>query len=539
MSDDLELKAMRRMVALKKAPDDLLIFSKLMSPDPGDIDDVLRSRYEETPVARLLCQIIQKVARGEKKRIGVSIAPQHGKSDVLSRNGPAWIQGRNPYANQFLGTYNQPFADEFGDAVREKIQSSTFAQVFPDCKLRKGQKDLLITNKGGRMAFVGRGGSGTGKPADFLWVDDPLKDNIEAQSDSTRQEVWDWFNKVATSRIHSGSAIVIVHTRWHTDDLIGRLMDPDHPERNKAYKGIAEKWEYFNLPAVVDDPKLAKALGLTLEIPKNPDVVSMFGAKPMSALWPGRKDLPLLAEAKRMDSPGFNALYMGKPAPDDGDYFKAEWLVEYDEDDLPKNLEWYGASDHAVSTKTGKDYNVIGCAGIDEDDNIWVGHDIVWERLDAFRIVEELLTQMKNKGPVYWWMEGELISKSFGPFLQKRMQEENIYIPLDEVTPAKDKRTMARAIQGRMAMKKVRFPRFAPWWQDARRQILKFDSDAHDDFVTWLSLIGLGLVKQHTPEARDSSAPRVPAKSGTIEWILRDTAQRTLQEKRRAANAGW
>jgi len=541
MSIELQLKAAKRMLAVKTAGDDMLAFMKLINPDPKDIDDVEKSRFQETPLARMLCQIVQKVQRREMKRVAVSVGPQMGKSEVLSRGAPAWCFGKDPYLNQILGTYNQPFADEFGDAVRAIMNGPSYAQVFPQCELRKGgaAKDLLVTTSGGRAAFVGRGGSGTGKPADIFWVDDPLKDDKEAQSDTTRNEVWNWFQKVAMTRCHDGSSIVIVHTRWHQDDLIGRLCDPEHPERNKLYKGIAERWQYINLPAVIEDKKLAKALDLTLDPPTNPDVISMFGTKPMSSIWPKRKSLGFLAEAKLMDPQGFNALYMGKPTPDDGDYFKSDWLVEYEAEELPPRLEKYGASDHAVSEKQGRDYNVLGCVGVDEQDTIWVLPDLVWERQKTDRTVEDILTLMKTHEPFMWWLESELISKSFGPFLEKRMHEDSVYVPLDPVIVSKDKQTRARAIQGRLAHKKVRFPRFARWWPDAKQQLLRFPNGANDDFVDWLSHIGLGLLKQLKPSTEQSKDGNNVVRTGSPEWMLAKMRRDSEREKRRKAVAGW
>jgi predicted phage terminase large subunit-like protein len=537
MSDQRVLAA-KRMLAIREAQDDLLRFTQLWMPDPKEPDNPDKSSFEATPLARLLCQIIEKAERGQgKKRIAVSVGPQHGKSQVLSRSAPAWIQGRNPYANQILATYNQPFANEFGDAVREVMRSPTYAQVFPKAVLRREMADLLITDAGGRMAFVGRGGSGTGKPADFFFVDDPIKDQAEAQSDVIRNDTWSWFTKVAMTRCHSRSLIIVVHTRWSTDDLIGRLCDPDHPERDKIYKNIARNWDYYNIPAVIDDPKLAKALGLKLEPPTNPDVISMFGTRPMTALWPNRKSLEFLAESKNMDPAGFSALYMGKPTPDEGDYFKSDWLIEYEPDDLPENLTIYGASDHAVSIKQGRDYTVIGCVGVDEKDNIWVLPDLMRDRIETDRTVDELVHQMKEHSPSLWWMEGELISKAFGPFLYKRMQEERVYSPIDPVNIAKDKRTMARSIQGRMQMRKVRFPRFAHWWPEAKQELLRFDSGAHDDFVTWLSLIGHGLNKQFKPSEAEIENAGPPV--GSIKWILDSTKKRVEREKRETAAAGW
>lgn len=535
------LYAAKRMVAAHDAREDLLAFTKFTMPDPNFPDDVGKSRYEETPVARLLCQIMQRVFERKLKRVAISIGPQMGKSEVTSRRAPAWGLGRDPYLNLILGTYNQPFAEEFGDSVREIMSSDEYGQVFNPEVLRSGgkAKDLLITSEGGKAAFVGRGGSGTGKPADIFIVDDPLKDDLEAQSDSTRNQVWNWFNKVALTRCHKDSAIAIVHTRWHQDDLIGRLCDPEHPERNKLYKGIAERWQHINLPAVVDDPKLAKALGLTLDPPTNPFVVSMFGSKPMSSIWPNRKSLEFLAEVKQMDPAGFSALNMGAPTPEDGDYFKAEWLVEYNREDLPENLTVYGASDHAVTDKQKNDPNCIGKIGLDEEGDIWVLPSLVWERMKTDKVVEELIAQMSDTThkPVAWWLEEDNIAKAFGPFLIAEMHKRRVYCVLDGTRPTKDKSTRARSIQGRMSMKTVHFPRFAPWWPAARREMLNFPNAAHDDFVDFLSHVGLGLLKMHAPQ-REKQESNVVA-IGSMAWILKSAALRASKEKIASGAKGW
>ncbi|MER9685903.1 phage terminase large subunit [Mesorhizobium sp. M0139] len=531
-------RLVKRQLAYKSARDSLLRYLEIQMPDPQDLDDPELTRFTATPQARMLCQIMEQVEAGKKKRVAVAIGPQLGKSEVLSRAFPAWAAGRDPYRNLMLGTYNQTFAEEFGGEVRTKIESPRHRAVFPEHALQKSALDLLITDKNGKTAFVGVGGSGTGKPADFFIVDDPIRSDEDAQSQLYRDKIWKWFNSVVFTRCHSKSGIVVVHTRWHTDDLIGRLCDPEHPERHKEYAGIADDWEYINLPAVVDDPDLAESLGLTLEAQTDPRVVSQFGQKPISSLWPERKGLEFLAEAKRMDSRTFNALYMGKPTADEGAYFKADMIVEYGPEDLPTDLKIYGASDHAVTTKQNRDPNVLGCVGVDDNDDIWILPDLVWDRMQTDKVVEELLLQFKIRKPQLWWMESELISKSFGPFLHKRMIEERIYTTIQQVVPSKDKQTRARAIQGRMSMRKVRFPRFAPWYQDARRELLQFPYGAHDDFVDWLSHIGMGLLAARGAPRHQADNVNEPA-TGSIEWILRSAKARARTEKRAEATKGW
>ncbi|MBB4017587.1 putative phage terminase large subunit-like protein [Chelatococcus caeni] len=545
MSDDFRikeqlLKATRREIAIREGRDDLLRYMQLTMPDPEDPEDADRSAYIVTPQARMLCQIVEKVYAGEIPRAAVSIGPQLGKSQILTRAGPAWMSGKNPRMNVMVGAYNQDFANDFGNDVKTIVESPVHSQVFPGYGLMKSAVDQLITHRGGKLSFVGVGGSGTGKPADLFIVDDPIRNDDDAQSETYREKVWKWFTSVAFSRARTGFRTIVVHTRWHEDDLIGRLCDPDHPERNKRFKGIADNWRYYNLPAVVDDPKLANALGLTLEPQSDKLIVSMFGTKPIAALAPEMKDLRLLAEAKNLDSRTFGALYMGRPAPEDGDYFKEADLVPYySEDELPLVLEVFGASDHAVSEKQRADYTVLGCVGVDSRGDIWVLPDLVWERMETDDTVEALLNLFKTRKPLLWWMESDLISKSFGPFLYKRMEEENVYCTIDPVTVSQDKRKRARAIQGLMRRKKVHFPAFASWWPQAKQQLLKFPYATHDDFVDWLAHIGLGRVKETEPsEARKAANSNEPP-SGSIAWVLRQTEQAERAAKRRAATAGW
>lgn len=533
------LKATRRLIAVQEARTRLLPFLQLLMPDQEDPDDATKSRYIVTPQARLLAEIIEKVRTRKLKRVCVSIGPQMGKSQILSRAAPAWLQGGDPYRHSILGSYNQDLANGFGFDVRTIMQSNVYKQVFPGVELMTGgeAKDLLVTREGGKMAFVGVGGSGSGKPADDFVVDDPYRNHEDANSLLYREQVWNWFNGVVMARTHDDTTILIVHTRWHQDDLIGRLADPTHPERRGLYAGIEKRWTYINLPAVVTDPELARALGLTLEAPTDPLITEQFGHTPMSALWPGRKSLPLMAEARQADKRTFEALYMGRPSPEEGTYFKKDYLKEYDRGELPKKLRYYGASDHAVSKKQSRDLSCLGTIGLDENDEIWVMPDLVWQRMETDRTVEELITQFKIHKPMLWWMENELISKSFGPFLRKRMRVEKTYTTLDPVTPAADIETRARSIQGMMALQMVHFPRFTPWWQTAKQQLLNFPASTHDDFVAWLALVGMGLVKQIKPRA-DKPAGKEPP-SGSMAWILKRSEERGRKDTRKKARAGW
>jgi predicted phage terminase large subunit-like protein len=537
---EIELRRLKRVQYQREAKTSLARFIHLMMPDEEFPEDPELTEYQTTPPSRLLCAVIEKVYRSELMRTAVSIPPQHGKTIHLSTYGPAWMFGLNPRLNIVVATYNETRADELGEAFRAAVTSETYRAIFPGVELMKGSqsKSYMRTTVGGKIFFVGAGGTITGRGADIFIIDDPMKDDEELQNDNYREKIWKWFFSVAYSRGSKRTRIIVLHTRWHVDDLLGRLCDPSHPERKKRFKDIAEDWTYLNISGVVLDPAIAKQLGLTLTVPTDPKVIRAFGEKPMAALWEADKDLPFFAQWKIGEPRTFSALVMGQPSIEDGEFFKLSDIVEYDLEELPERLKKYGSSDHAVSVKARRDYTVAGCIGVDEDDTIWVLPDLTWDRIETDRQVEDLLYHFKTHRPGLWFMESELISKSFGPFLKKRMLEERIYTTIQPIIASKDKRVRARSIQGRMQMHKVRFPRFAPWWADARSELLQFDHGAHDDFVDFLSNVGNGLLYEQGASRKSQDGGKV-VRVGSPEWILRQSLRRGKQERREAASRGW
>jgi predicted phage terminase large subunit-like protein len=542
-----QIRAIKRAIAVKNARVNFLAFVRFMMPHPEDQEDPDRSRFITMPYHALVGEALERVARAECLRMALAVPPQHGKSQLASRMFPAWYAGLFPHRDIIFGTYNQDFAEEFGAEVREIMTSPEYAMVFPEAKFKSGSKakDYMKLTAGGRLSFIGRGSSGTGKSADLVVIDDPLKNADEAESVATRKQLHEWYSKVIYSRVRVTTAVIVIQTRWHEDDLIGRLCDTDHPERGRDKKGEVLKddpcwdWTYVNIPAVLKKGAIADALGVELARPTLPRVISQFGSEPMAALWPERFPLEHLATAAKLNPVGFNALYMGRPTPEDGDYFKATWIdgLEYDAHQLPTNLRIYCASDHALSEERKADFTVLGCVGVDEHDDIWVLPDVVWERMETDRTVEELLSQFRTRKPLLWWMEGDIISKGFGPFLRKRMLETKTYCTIDVVTPSRDKRVRARNIQGRMSMRKVHLPRFAPWYREARAQLLKFPFGTKDDFVDFLAHIGQGLDRE-VPAQAETSKDNV-VRVGSIEWVKRSSDLNKRKERLRKAVAGW
>jgi predicted phage terminase large subunit-like protein len=533
-----QLHGAKLLLAARKARENFLDFIKFMMPDPDKLDDPFATRYVVKPHHRLIAEIMQEVEAGKRLRQAFSIGPQHGKSEPISRMFPAWYMGRNPYRNYMFGTYSQDFADDFGGQVRAVMQSERYKMVFPTVELRKDSKakDHMTTTEGGQLSFVGRGGAGSGKPADCFIIDDPIKDDQEAQSPTIRETTYQWFTKVAYTRCHALSAIVIVHTRWNEDDLIGRLIDSEHPHHDKD---IAAPWNSVNLPAVLKPGPLSAALGVECKPSTNPKVVKAFGDGPIASLWEERFSLEHLASAYMLNKSGFTALYMGRPTPEDGEFFKRDDFKPYRYNELPKNLRMYGASDHALTTKQRNDASVLGCAGVDEHGEIWIMPDVVWHREETDKTVAAMVDQMKRHKPVLWFAEGDAIKKAIGPFLRQRMRAEGVYTTNVISLPISgDKSSRARSIQGMCRLGMVHVPAFASWWPDALQELLRFPNGTHDDVCDFFAWLGAGLDYEHrAPSAAADNKPEF--KSGTLAWIKKSADAVRRRGDMAAKSAGW
>lgn len=346
-----------------------------------------------------------------------------------------------------------------------------------------------------------------------LLIDDLFKDHEEARSQAIRDQAWNWFTKVAMTRRMGKKLVVITMTRWHSDDIIGRLTDPE----NQHYSAEeAASWKIIRLPALAeeDDP-LGRPVG--------------------EPLWPENYGTEYLRQQQRIDPLGFAALFQQRPTVADGILFRRENIRYYDA--LPTNLRYYAASDHAVGTKERNDPSCFVKVGIDEDSNIYLT-EAAWKRMAADEQVEVMLTMATGKtAPLQWWAERGHISKSIGPFLRKRALETNRYINIVEVTPAVDKEQRAQSIAARVAMGKVFFPRNSPWTEKAVSELLAFPNGNHDDFVDALAYIGLGLQNQFA-----ATGPRKIEKApvfGTLAWVREHEKQAERETLRRRAAGGF
>lgn len=347
-----------------------------------------------------------------------------------------------------------------------------------------------------------------------LIVDDIIKSYEEARSKSHRDRAWDWFTKVAMTRRMGPKSVIITFTRWHEDDIIGRLTDPNNEHFSHA---LARKIKIIDLPAVAgpDDP---------------------LGRREGEALWPERYDLDFLEEQRALDPLGFEALYQQRPSVADGVLFRREHVRFYDPADLPDNLRIYCASDHAVTTNQRSDSTVLLKVGVDKQNNIYL-LDCWWRKARTPEVVEAMLEMARaGEPPLVWWAEKGHITQSIGPFLRKRMEETGTFINVVDVTPVADKEQRAQSIAARLAMGYVHFPRDKPWVSQAVEQMMAFPNGKHDDFVDTLAWIGLGL-RNMVPGGPPRTA-RKPPRFGTLNWVKEAQRQEELQA-RMASTGGF
>lgn len=412
--------------------------------------------YESAPHHRLIAERLEAVERGEIKRLMIFMPPRHGKSELASRRFPAWYLGRKPKAEIIAASYNSDMAADFGRDVRSIVASEEYQAVFPGVCLRVDSKaaERWHTTVGGAYRAAGVGTAMTGRGADLLLIDDPIKDREEADSDLRRDRVWDWYRSTAYTRLSPEGRIVVIQTRWHEDDLSGRLLEQMSAE--------GDQWEILELPALNADG---------------------------SALWPERYPAERLnAIRATLGQREWSALYQQQPQPDEGGFFKREYLKTWAE--KPKHLHIYGTSDYAVTDGDG-DYTVHRVWGVDPQGNLY--------RLDGWRgqttadvWVEEKLDLIARWKPFAWFGEAGVIQKAVEPMLRRRMLERKVFCRLEWLASIHDKPTRARGFQARAAMGKVFFEP-----QADLGEFLSFPAGKHDDDVDCASLIGRAIDMAH------------------------------------------
>lgn len=284
-----------------------------------------------------LCEYAQKFFDGEYDRLIVTLPPRHSKSTIFSEALPAWILGNNPQAEIIIASYNDGQSAKMMTASRLLMEEPEYKRSFTGIEwVQDNIHDAMIKGKlNGRPNMISRGpGSGiTGSGADYIIIDDIFKSSEDAYSSIRRDKVYDWYRSTALTRLSPGGKVLLVGTRWHYDDLIGRVLQEDG-------------WKILHLPAISDDGK---------------------------ALWPERFSLAHLERTKaEIGSLMFSAIYQGRPTPMDGGMFTRS-TIQYIDNDLGPDATRVRYYDMAATEGDG-DYTV-GCL-MSTDGETYVIEDI-------------------------------------------------------------------------------------------------------------------------------------------------------------------
>jgi len=364
-------------------------------------------------------------------------------------------------------------ASDFGREVRNIISSPEYRAVF-DTRLAEDSqaKGKWHTSEGGIYYALGIGGSVLGRGGDTILIDDPYSSMQDALSELTRKNVWDWYTGTAYNRLMPGGSIVVINHRMHEDDLCGRLL------AQQAAGG--DKWEVVELPAINEAGE---------------------------ALWPAAYPLPALERIRRNSQARFwSALYQQRPAPEEGDYFKAEWLKPYTKAPAKETMRIYGGSDYAV-TADGGDFTVHAVVGLDPEGRMYL-LDLWRKQAASDEWVESFCDLVLEWKPMAWAEEQGQIKSGVGPFLERRQRERQAFVYREPFPTRGDKSVRAQSIRGRMALEGLYVPIDATWYADFRSELLSFPAGKHDDQVDAIGLVGQLLDKMMSGDAPKKPEPK-------------------------------
>ncbi|MFV1943474.1 phage terminase large subunit [Pseudomonas luteola] len=418
------------------------------------------------------------VAAGESPRLMIFMPPRHGKSEIGSRSFPAWHLGNYPKHEFIACSYGSDLANGFSRKVRDLIKDQSYHVVFDGCQISKESQSVesWLTTAGGGYTAAGVGGPITGKGAHVLVIDDPIKNRSDAESATNREAVWDWYTSTAYTRLAPGGGVLVILTRWHDDDLAGRLL-------RKQAEGEGDEWTVIEYPAQAVHDELFRKQG-----------------EPLHA---ERYDNAALNRIKRAVGPrDWQALYQQNPTPDDGDFFNNTMFKWYGPQDLPPydELNFYTAWDLAIGEKEQNDYSVGVTVGVDKHDNTYLV-DVQRGHWNALELTDKILDVYQTWRSSVTGIERGHIEMTMRPFLEKRIRERRLTsMYIEELNPGKrDKLARARPLQGRMQQGLVYFRKGCNATMQLVAEMMRFPNGVHDDCVDAMAWIGQMLSLLTTP----------------------------------------
>lgn len=440
----------------------------------GDyIADVCPSFPFSRHTSRLVA-IGQQVADGELPRLLIELPPRHFKSTVFSRLLPGYCLRRFPDRTWGQGAHTQTLAEEFGQAARDYFTASGGA--LDPSSAGKGRWKIAGTLGGFWTAGVGKG---TGLPADFMNVDDPIKNREEAESAAYRRQLYSWWSTVLNTREEPGGVKLITHTRWADADLIGWLITQVEELERDGHGDAAERWHVISMPLIAEPIIKPLPALLTREVDDR---------QPGEALDPTRYNAEW-ARKKRLNTPprDWEALYQQRPTPGGGTIFTPEMFRFYGTEDrpglegdaiLPRRFTRVIASiDCTFKDTAGTDMVAFTNWGQDNA-GVWL-LDLQNQRMD-FAATMDAITGLWPS-----WGFGELLveDKANGPAVISVLKRAAAGFTVHAIRPDGGKTARANATTPQFNQGRVWFPRWHPLTALLTSQLTKFPGDTFDDLV--------------------------------------------------------
>jgi predicted phage terminase large subunit-like protein len=326
-----------REEALHRARNGLLSFTMHTKPD-----------FELSWHHRVMCRALNALERGDILRLLITAPPRHTKSEFVSRRFPAYVLGRNPDCEVISASYGATLAQRMNRDVQRIITGPLYRELFPATRLN--EKNIRTVSDGswlrnsemfevvGRKGYylcAGIGGGLVGSGGDVAIIDDPIKSWREAYSPTFRQTVWEWYASVLYTRLSKVGRICLTLTRWHENDLAGRLLEQARADPE------ADQWTHLHLPAINE-------AGPSQSDPRQ------IG----EALWPDRFPLARLDKVRRNSERVFTANYQNRPSPEEGNLVKRDWWRLYRERPQETDL-WCISMDGTFKDKEKSDFCVL------------------------------------------------------------------------------------------------------------------------------------------------------------------------------------
>ena len=377
----------------------------------------------------------------------LSCPPQHGKSLTVTETFPSWYVGKYPDRRCIIACYNDDFAGKFGRRNKAKIDE--VGQFIFDIRLKKSSdRDMEIADHDGGIITRGIMAGITGNAGDLIIIDDPVKNRLEADSSTYRERLWEeWENSIMT-RTQAGTKIVIIQTRWHEDDLAGRVI------ANENFV------EVVNIPVEAEENDI---LGRNIGDALCPEI---------------GKDNKWLQEFKQRYADGkraWNALYMGRPTSAEGNIFKREWWKYYDK--LPDHIQLVGISvDATFKDSDTSDFVAIEVWGKLNSDYYLI--DLIKRRMDfpeTLKAIRYMADKYPNKHSIL------IEDKANGSAIISMLKHE--IGGIIAITPKESKVGRANAITGIVEGGNVYLPRYADFTGEFVEEFASFPNGVHDDLV--------------------------------------------------------